>query len=251
MAIAMNFLTSGRNNGAGGTTASITPGSNTLILAAILTHGIYSPGTTIGDAHGLTWVQFLGPNNFGSSSNFGVWRALAAGPTSGSYSITTSGSVDWTLWCLFEFSGVDSSSGGSASAIVQTTAAFSAGATSITCTLGAFADPANATAMICGGREDSVFSAGGTTTLIDTQNTAGGAAGTLGAVYELANDTTPSMNSTGAIDLLAYALEVKAAAVVPPPMDTFIAAWGMQAPAINRGLPTMVASGSRPSPRVL
>jgi len=253
MALSFNNLTSGKINSNGATTAVITAGANRLVIAYILTHGVLSPGTAIGNGGGLTWVQVGGPSDFGSSTNTGWWRAMGASPSATGYSITTNAGVDWIMWSIFEFDGVDTSGMNGSGAIVQSNSTFAGGSpTSLIVTLGAFGDPANGTVILCGMREDATMDVPGAGSLTRImRDTTGAGFGGIITAYQLSNNTAPEVDVTGGDpnQLLGYAFEVKSASVTPS--TSFLAAWGTQSPQLERGRPVMVASGSAPGTRII
>ena len=210
MAVTMTPLTSGSASADGATTASITPGANALILAAVVGATTSDPVFTL-TGNGLTWVSIdtvviTGPRVLN------LFRALGASPSAGGVSINAHDTnVSGLGWSIAQFDGVDTGGTNGAGAIVQfADGAFGSGH-SVTVTLSAFGDAGNAT-YGCFGMRDPVGSptAGTGFTGIHALS-AGGME--LTSEWRADNDTTVDYSWDPAFDTQSggIAIEIKAA----------------------------------------
>lgn len=127
-------------------TASISPVTGRLYLLAVeswLNSGSVNKPTVSGA--GLTWVE-VGTVLNGTNMRLTLFRAMGSG-SSGALTINHGGQTQILCqWHLTEFTNVRTSGSNGADAVIQSATAQDSGSdTSITVTLGAFANPANAT----------------------------------------------------------------------------------------------------------
>lgn len=104
------------------TTASISPTSNALVLAAVAA----GKATPVGDAalsgNGLTWVE-IGEALYdvsGTGGTLWLFRAMGASPSAGAVTIDFAGVTHLAcVWSIVELTGVDTSGTNGSGAIVQ------------------------------------------------------------------------------------------------------------------------------------
>jgi hypothetical protein len=154
MAIVGSNLTSGTQDAGSFSsvnTASITPTSNNLVLAAVAIRNGSSTAPTVSSitGNGLTWVQVatIQYDTSGASlRSITVYRALGASPSSGAVTINFSETETAYAYCIDQFSGIDTSGTNGSGAIVQSvTNKDETPPTGLTVTLAAFASVNNAT----------------------------------------------------------------------------------------------------------
>ncbi len=107
------------------TTASITPGSNNLMLATVSSRTTITtnPNVPTLTGNGLTWVQIATINWDSDSSSrkaTTLFRALGASPSSGAVTIDFAGQTQGQIyWIIDEVTGMDTSGTNGSGAIVQ------------------------------------------------------------------------------------------------------------------------------------
>lgn len=225
-------------------TASVSPGANNYEVFAILSNNAIPTGLSI-SGNGLTWTQLYTDSNQGANRAVNIWAALGT-PSAGSITISNPNNI-WVMWDYLEVSGGVDTTG---SALRQTAAAF--GGSPLDAGMAATL-ATSALIGIIGDRDASAtLTAGSGYTLLNNfVDTGGGLIGRLGTEWNIGvTSGACGWNFDSPAAVVIYGLEVQTPVTPPPPADTFVAAWGMQPPIINRGLPTMVASGSRPGTRV-
>jgi hypothetical protein len=138
------------------TTASITPSSTTLQLAAVWSTDVSNLETPTLTGNGLTWVH-LGGVAYGAIRRLDLYRAMGASPTAGAVTITfpTVQNQNGCGWSFSEFPGADTSGTNGSGAIVQqkivgntggtTTVTMDTAVTSGNATWGAFSMETNGT----------------------------------------------------------------------------------------------------------
>lgn len=203
-AIAYTSLDSGVGSGTSITTASVTPCSNCLVLISILFIGSTGQSATTVTGNGLTWVQI--DYNDVSPNAGGLYRALGASPSTGVITITPASSAT-VQWSVITLSGTDTSGTNGSGAIVQNVPAFSNGVSSLTVTLSAFGNAANATYGAFFMRDAATPTVGSGFTVAHSLNNAA----VLFTEYELANNTAVAAFYSTSTDILGYGVEVKAA----------------------------------------
>lgn len=209
MAISASALTTGGSgtNGTGFTTASVSPGSNRLLLLGVGFSGVDASGSfpscTI-SGNGLTWELVASQVSWAEGANWynitRVYRAMGASPSSGAITITFGATADSAGWTLLELDGVNTGGTNGSAAVVQSASAEATSGSNVTATatLGAFASAANATVGIVssangGGTAVSHTPGTGFTELSD-----GGAEFTyMSGQWRSDNDTTVNNTSTG------------------------------------------------------
>jgi hypothetical protein len=169
-AISGTLLTAGETvaGNSTGTTASITPAANQLILLTVTARNALSQApthpTVTGD--GLTWVQVAasdydtGPP---TEKSVVVFRAMGASPTTGGVTIDYAGQAQTDiLWAISQFNGVDTSGQNGSGAIAQSTTTADQSVTTSTATVTLVNPLANTNdVMFVGGASDG---AGGSLT---------------------------------------------------------------------------------------
>lgn len=134
-------------NGTGNTTtASISPSADRLILAHIGQRFVTgTPTTPTLTGNGLTWVQVATANS--SENRSTLFRAMGSSPSSGAVTIANvdSQDLDEVGWSIVEFASADRGGAEGSTAIFQVGSTGDVTGTSLTITLSAFADAANAT----------------------------------------------------------------------------------------------------------
>lgn len=220
-AIAENPLTSGNNavGGASAATASVTPGSNTLVLLTI------SNGSTSSNADptsvtstGYTWVKVDSSGSYlngtGSATwNTTVWRTMAASSTAGAVTMNFSPNSDHITWSMVEFSNVDTSGTNGSGAVVQSANNKSNSATTLSVTLAAFGDATNNVAFggfgINGGTIASSLTVGSGFTGIHQQNGTSFYYAETVTEWKTGQDTSVDYSWTGSDGAGGVAIEVK------------------------------------------
>ena len=193
--------TSGDNrNRSSYSTASISPGSNKLILAWVYSIAASLPNTPTASGNGLTWVQIDTQSDADNVRRLTLFRAMGASPSSGALTLSFGGQTQTgAAWSVVEYDGMATTGANGSDAIVQSAKNASPSTTdSLTVTLGAFSDTDNATAAGFGiplnvsniPTEGSGF----TDTGQSNQNNPNLA---IGSEFKDANDTTADMTSTG------------------------------------------------------
>ena len=223
------------------TTASVTPGANTLIIVSVSNNIGTAPVTTPTlSGNGLTYVQIdtLAWNTVASPvTRTTMFRAMGASPSAGAITIDFGGTTqNGCIWAVNQFSGTDTSGTNGSGAVVQSalSAAPDTNATSVTVTLASFGDAANNAAYISAAHSanEAATQETGWTELSDnghaTPNRSAASAWLLG------EDTSPSYSWASNTGKGAIAIEVKAAA-----------AGGAAAAAIrSKGLRTLALTGA-------
>ena len=214
---AANLTASGdTTDGTSYTTASISPAANTLILAFINNIDLTTAGTVTLSGNSLTWVE-VDTRTFGGENRQTVFRAMGSSPSSGAVTITITGAVSNLLctWTIDQLSGTDTSGTNGSGAIVQFLSDGVFPATTLTITLAAFSDTANATHGFWYQNGDTGMTAGsGFTELSDTSiNDA--VLGLRGVMSEFRsdNDTTVDASRATSAGIVGYGIEIKASAL--------------------------------------
>lgn len=207
-------LTTGENTGfpnPNGTTASVSPTANRLILVWISTFGTASTPTGV-SGNGITYAHVLSTvdydNGFGPTA-LHLFRGMSASPSSGAISITGAASTSYINWTVEEVPSVDTGGTNGSGAIVQSERqANGSPATSLSVTLAAFSDAGNG--VICGVHT------------YDTRTRTQGSGFTLGhdgsvsgvpsTEYRTDNDTTADWSFSSNTRAGAIAIEVKPSA---------------------------------------
>jgi hypothetical protein len=114
--IAHTVLTSGSStmDGSSVQTASITPGANRAVFAAIQSATAMGPVTPTAKGNGLTWVQVANVAFVGGVRRLTVFRAMGASPTAGMITFTFQTPMMPPMpqtqtsftWSVIEFDGV-------------------------------------------------------------------------------------------------------------------------------------------------
>ena len=207
-----HLLTSGSTvDGTSYVTASITPTTNRLVLAAVysqITTGAPVIPTLTGN--GLTWVQVDTDIDGANERRVTVFRALGASPTAGAVTISFGAETQLgCLWSISEYSGIDTSGTNGSGALVQSTTGKQT-ATTLTLTLGAFGSVNNSTYGAFGENQQSTFTAGTNFTLIG-QAIHSTPSGGIVSEFRQANDTTVDITASVSGRLVGIAAEIKAA----------------------------------------
>lgn len=188
-----DITTSGSTtDGVSYTTASITPPSDTLILAVV--HSEISAGTpnipTLA-GNSLTWDQ-IGTDVQGANRTT-VFRARGTA-TTGTVVISYAGqTISDCTWSIISVDGAAATGTNGSGAIVQSITNKNSGATSLTVTLGTFANAGNATFGGFGINNNVTMTAGSGFTLI---NQPGCCSSRAAFEWKSTNDTTVDMTWT-------------------------------------------------------
>lgn len=201
------------------TTASISPSSNTLILATIVTRtasGDPNHGTMTGN--GLTWVEATSTNfdNTGTQKRKTIFRALGTA-SAGTVAIDFAAQTQTdTNWVIDQCTGTDTSGTNGSGAIVQMADAVFTDAThtTATATLGAFSSTNNSTYGSVGiGNGSGTFTPGaGFSTVGDIASVSTTIRDST--EFQVANDTTVDFTSSIAGELIVTGIELKVAPTV-------------------------------------
>jgi len=194
------------------TTASVSPGSNNLLLLSIANTDNTTAAPTGIAGLGLTWVIIADRqyNTAGTLRRISTWRALGA-VTPGTIVITFSGGTNDIYWSLDQFSGVVTSGTNGSGAIVQevdreeTPAAVTASVT-----LAAFSHANNATYGAFGSSGSDGATVGSGFTLGATVGTNANNVSLL-TEWKATNDTVVDYSQTNSHKMGAVGIELKAA----------------------------------------
>lgn len=197
--------------GSTATTASITPTNSLFYLLSVFAKDLSAADRTPTATHagGLSWVQVAhkaGTNGY----NLTVFRAMkSSGLSAGTCGLDFGGNNQAIIvWSIDEFSGTDITGADGAGAVIQSASNSSAGATSLTVTLGAFGSANNATFGAIGHGSDEGSAPGtGFTELSEPHATSAAAAG-MEAEWRADNDTTVDASWTATVEATGIALEI-------------------------------------------
>lgn len=227
MAITETPLTTGVKDDSGGSfttaaTASITPGSNQLVLAGIFHNASVAANaadiTGLAGA-GLTFTKAVSIVDTAAGSVLSIWRALSASPSSGALTATFANATLASVWSIMQFNGIDTGGTNGANAIVQSAVNSNntGSVATITATLGAFGSVNNGAMSAHGwfnaGAVQTATPKSGWAEIHDNGTTysAGTLADCLETQWRATNDTTASAVWTSNGAVFAIALELKAA----------------------------------------
>jgi hypothetical protein len=214
MAITATHLTSdvSTTNATTYDTASISPGSNRLVLGwvvGLLTGG--SPEPTL-SGNGLTWVQVntVEFNDIATPQcRLTLFRAMGASPSAGATTIDFGSQQAAAGWSFTDFDGVDTGGVNGSAAVVQSANTVADSVTGLTTILSAFGDAGNATTGGVGKRRDQSTSPGSGFTELADQNS-GGESLAVHAEWRYDNDTTVDTTWGSGTDAGGVAIEIKA-----------------------------------------
>ena len=198
------------------TTASITPTTNRLVLAAICNSRATSPTLPTLSGCGLTWVQVATVAYVSDTRRLTLFRALGASPTSGALTIDFAGVTQSAAgWVISEYDGIDTSGTDGSAAIVQSVTDNSGAGvgTTASATLAAFGAAENATFGMFNVNNASGFTAGSGFAEGGDVNVSG--LGSLMAEWRNDNDTSVDATMTSG-NWGAIAAEIKAAPATQP-----------------------------------
>lgn len=217
MAIVGSNLTQGGTTAAtSGTTASVSPSSNNLLLLSVCSRvagGTPNQPTITGN--GVTWVLVNSADTGGTNhKKLFVFRGMAVSPSSGTVVIDYAGQTQSGInWTVDQFSGTDTTGTNGSGAIVQsTTNVDTTGlSTTFTVTLAAFSNASNAT---FGAVEMDTYvatvSPGSGFTQLGTNNAEGSTNLGIFTEWTSANDTTVDITDGAASSFTGVAIEIKA-----------------------------------------
>ena len=198
------------------TTASISPSSRKLILAVIMTTKATLPDVPTLAGCGLTWVQVATAlfNNIATPLNrITVFRAMSTGatPTPGTLVFSFGGATQTGgNWSVSEFDHVDLTGTNGSGAVVQSVTNNANAATSLTVTLAAFGNAANATFGVHGIDANNTFNVEAGYTEISDAGTATPVSD-MQVEWKNSNDTSVTAdNGAASVDWGGIALEIKA-----------------------------------------
>lgn len=222
-------LTTGADTdgGASSTTASITPGSNKLILLTVdqRTGITADPNQPTATGNGLTWVvvnSIVYDTTSSSRKRVTVLRALGASPSSGAVTIDFGGQNNTDVhWTIEEVSDTDTSGTNGSGAIVQsvTNKDETGTASSLTVTLAAFSNTANATFGGFGLSTETGYAVGSGFTLGGTANSIAGSARVI-SEWKASNDTGVDITMTGSL-VGGIGIEIKGAPIFTEDLNDY------------------------------
>jgi hypothetical protein len=198
---------SSSTDGTSYTTASITPPSNTLILAVVHSEiASGTPNTPTLAGNGLTWVAI--GSNVTNQNRTTAFRARGTA-TVGTVVIDYAGqTMSDSAWSIVSVGGAATTGTNGSGAIVQFATATNSAVTSLTVTLAAFANAANATFGFFGINNNVSMVAGSGFTIV---NQPGLSSSRAAIEWKIGNDTSVDMTWTSST-AAAVAVEVAPAA---------------------------------------
>lgn len=197
------------------TSVSHSPTGNRLQLVAVGSALGSLPNIPTLTGNGATFAQVATVTNAGVV-RLTYFRSLQASYTPGTVAIDFGGQTQSQCFYSFsEFDGIDLGGSNGSAAIIQSNTNITAGATSLTVTLGAFANPNNATV---GG---FYWDSGGVGTVGSGFTILGQASGERsgGTEWRNDNDTTVDMSWAGSLAALGIAIELGIATGLPVDTD--------------------------------
>lgn len=209
MAIVATNLTGGGSASAGSSfaTSSITIGRNKLALIAIMTADSVTVSSVTGCS--LTWSLVVSKTQ--DDQTVCVYKALGGAPTTGSISVTLSGSTRY-VYNVAQFSNVMTGNGG-AKAIIQSAGSSSHSSYSLSVTLSAFSNIKNATYGAFGQSKESatpILTEGSGFTELDEQTGINGTwRSKLHTEFKNTNDTSVDSSSDTNTYYMGVAVEIK------------------------------------------
>jgi len=200
------------------TTASVSPGSNKLILAIV--NGLrlaVSPNSAPTFAgNGLTWVQVgtVAYEHAGGETGrtrMSVFRAMGAAPSSGAITFTFPETQARASWSIIEFDNIDTGGANGADAIVQSIISAEATTTNPIATLAAFGSINNATFGTTGWSvgDPTVTPGTGFAELSEDDLPPNGTG--VQTEFRLDNDTTVDVTYAPAVRTVIFGIEIKSA----------------------------------------
>lgn len=218
MAVTANHLTSSGSETAQSSynTASVSPGSNRLILVAVLQGRSGGGNVPTLSGNGLTWQLVASSALFTSFYKMHLFRSMGASPSTGAITIDFGGQNQTRVtWSVVEFDGVDTGGTDGSAAVVQSASNTGTAVTSLTVTLAAFGSADNATYGTFGTDQVGDITPGtGFTELSDVSH---------GQRHETEwrsdNDTSVDVSWSGSSDAGGIAVEIKAFSAATPPLN--------------------------------
>ena len=221
MAIAITNL----GRGAGNDTTSfnsdsVSPTGDNLVLASVFSRtGISAdPNQPTLSGNGITWVAIatiVYDSTSSSRRRITLFRGMVASPSAGAITVDFGGQTQTHAGIIIDqASGVDTGGTNGSAAIVQSATGEDETATvsTITITLGAFGDAANATyGAFADGGGAATWTPGSGFTELDEEEVGGSIGGTT--EYKLSNDTSVDITNSITNQLGGVAIEIKAAVV--------------------------------------
>lgn len=241
MAIAINILTSGNAlNAANPASASITPGSDRLVLVAV--NYIFEGGGTTAitiSGNGLTWdvVQ----SHVVAGHRQMVFRGMGASPSTGAITFTGT-TFDSIVWSVAEFSGVDTSGTNGSGAIAQSKVATGT-STTPTVTLDTAIGSGGATYGAVSNASDTTVTPGASYTEIHDLNAGGSgeSASLLETEYRLAGNVVINATiSSAAWGVIGIEIKTEPLAILPSGIAT---AEAFGTAVVGRGAVAIVPAG--------
>lgn len=217
MAVTAALLTEGESSvdATSYVTASITPGANRLILAAVANTRATIPAAPTLSGNGLTWVEVVTFDYPAVATvRVSLFRAMGAAPSAGAVTIDLDVLTHTGChWAILEFDGVDTGGTNGSAAVVQNAInEVDAGATSLTVTLAAFGSADNATfGMFQHSRNEGKTPGAGFTELSDNFHATPGSG--METEWRADNDTSVDASWVNLAGAGGIAIEIKAAAV--------------------------------------
>lgn len=212
--ITATALTSGASTGSSSfSTASVTPGANKLIFLVMSIADGASISSLAGN--GLTWV-LVNSSTEGNVTLY-IYRSMAASPSAGAITATLGASVRHS-WGVIELANINTLGTNGSSAVVQSAKANGTG-TTLTATLAAFSNTANATfgaSGITGNSGATAVSPGsGFTELSDTDGAGGGFHTVCETMFRNDNDTSVDSSTSSSMQYAIIGVEIANASTMP------------------------------------
>lgn len=203
MAVTIANLTSGNGSGTSGTTASIAPAANKLVIVIVQNNKGSTPTPTTPTISGnsITWSQ-VATVQMGADRRLTMFKGLAASPSAGAITIDFAGnSQDDIFWIVDQ---VTNAVKDISTVVVQSATVFdSDDASPATVTLAAFSNAANATYGAFSNNQVDTYSPGSGFSAILTNTR-------MFSEYKSTNDTSVDCTFLLSTKVLGIAIEIKA-----------------------------------------
>jgi len=115
-------------------TASVSPGANRLILAAVATAAGSTPNAPTASGNGLTWVEVATVNYVVGNRRLTVFRAMGSSPSAGAVTFSFAGQTQTSAaWIILQLTNTNTGGTNGSGAVVQSgTATVGAGTSTVT-----------------------------------------------------------------------------------------------------------------------
>lgn len=195
MPVTRTATTTGNGTGTSVATSSWTPGSNELVLVAVVLRDETVPVTLAGN--GLTFVEIFNIDNVQGQLGLNVFRAMGASPSTGAITATLTGNSTPAIVRAHAFGGVDTSGTNGSGAVEASNSSTGPDPDDDDMLLSVTTVTANAMALAFGSYRNKSFTVPGGETgyEINDSSGAGGDQTTLSAWYEMV--VTPASTQLG------------------------------------------------------